>query len=66
MADKDEKNFFNLVEGMILVNSEDIAAFTNEMRRKIIPEIVQVIEERRLLAAQYALRQLKDDAMLKH
>jgi len=57
--DKDENNFFDLVEGMTPVDPKDIAAFTNEMTEKVIPEIVQVVEERRLLAAQNALRQLK-------
>lgn len=54
-----EDNFFNLIEGLRPVDPETLAEFKREMTDEVIPEIVRVVEERRMLAAESRNRQLK-------
>ena len=54
-----EDNVFDLIEGLRPVDPETLAEFKREMTDEVIPEIVRVVEERRMLAAESRNRQLK-------
>lgn len=57
---KDEdKGVFDLVEGLTSVDPKALADFKQEMTQEVIPEIVKVVEERRMLAAESRHWQLK-------
>jgi hypothetical protein len=57
---KDEdKGVFDLVEGLTSVDPKTLADFKQEMTQEVIPEIVKVVEERRMLAAESRHWQLK-------
>ena len=60
MADKKEgESVFNQVEGFSPVDPSALLDFKQTMSKEVIPEIVRVIEERRLLAAESRHWQLK-------
>lgn len=57
--DRKEKNIFDLIEGFEAVDPEALADFKRAMTDEVIPEIVEVVEERRLAAAESRHWQLK-------
>ncbi|MHB1142893.1 MAG: hypothetical protein ACYC1T_14200 [Sulfuricaulis sp.] len=57
--DRKEKNIFDLIEGLEAVDPEALADFKRVMTDEVIPEIVEVVEERRLAAAESRHWQLK-------
>lgn len=58
-SDKPTNSVFETVEGLTLVDPEVFKDFQQAMTEEVIPEIVKVIEERRLLAAHTRHQQLK-------
>jgi len=48
---KDEKGVFDLIEGLKSVDPQELEEFKHAMAEDVIPEIVKIVEERRLLAA---------------
>lgn len=54
-----EKGLFDLIEGLQPVDPNALAEFARAMTEDVIPEIVKVVEERRLRAAESRLWQLK-------
>jgi hypothetical protein len=58
--DKEEKKgVFDLVEGLTVIDPNALAEFKQEMTEAVIPEIVKIVEERRVLAAESRHWQLK-------
>ena len=56
----DEKQgVFELVQGLTKVDPQQLAEFKRAMTEEVIPEIVKIVEERRLQAAESRQRQLK-------
>ena len=53
------KSVFEIVEGLTPVDPQVVKDFQQAMNEQVIPEIVQIIEERRLLAAQTRHLQIK-------
>jgi hypothetical protein len=58
MDDK-EKGVFDIIEGLQPVDEAALAEFSRAMHEEVIPEIVKVVEERRLAAAESRHWQLK-------
>jgi hypothetical protein len=56
--DKKEDSIFDLIEDLEPVDPKTIAEFERAMD-EVIPKIVEVVEERRMLAAESRRRQLK-------
>jgi hypothetical protein len=56
---EDKNGVFDLVEGLTAVDPNALAEFKQEMTEEVIPEIVKIVEERRLLAAESRHWQLK-------
>jgi hypothetical protein len=52
-------NVFDLIEGLTPVDPSAFEDFRREMTTEIIPQIVKIVEERRLLAAKSTNWQLK-------
>lgn len=61
MSDEKEekKGVFDLVEGLTAIDPSALADFKQEMTQEVIPEIVKIVEERRMLAAESRHWQLK-------
>ena len=57
--EKNEKSLFTIIEGLTRLDPALLAEFKDEMTREVIPEIVKVVEERQLLAAESREKQLK-------
>lgn len=58
--DKEEKKgVFDLVEGLTVIDPKALTEFKQEMTDAVIPEIVKIVEERRVLAAESRHWQLK-------
>lgn len=57
--DKEKDSIFDLIEDLKPVDPQTIAEFERAMDDEVIPEIVRVVEERRMLAAESRRRQLK-------
>lgn len=55
----DDKKVFDLIEGLTPIDPKALAEFKEEMTQEVIPEIVKVVEERRMLAAESRHWQLK-------
>jgi len=55
----EDKKVFDLIEGLTAVDPKALADFKQEMTQEVIPDIVKVVEERRLLAAESRHWQLK-------
>ena len=53
-----EKPVFGVVKGRS-VSKEELAGFVTTMNQKVIPEVVDMMEKRRLLAVQKRDEQLK-------
>ena len=45
---KEDKGVFDLIEGFTAVDPAALAEFKQEMTQQVIPEIVKVVEERRV------------------
>jgi hypothetical protein len=58
MNDK-ETGVFDQIEGLIPVDQNALEDFKREMTENVIPEIVQVMEERQMLAAESRHRELE-------
>ena len=56
---KKEESIFDNIEGLTEVDPEALAEYKKEMTEKVIPEIVQIVEERRMLAAESRYREMK-------
>ncbi len=56
---EEDKGVFDLVEGLTSIDPNALADFQREMTQEVIPEIVKVVEERRMLAAESRQWQLK-------
>jgi len=57
--DNQEKDVSDVIKGLTPVDPKVLEAFTREMTDQVIPEILRVVEERRVLAAESRLWQLK-------
>jgi hypothetical protein len=57
--DKRNSSLFDQIDGLKPVDPKAIAAYLRAMTQEVIPEIVKVIEERRLLASESRNWQLK-------
>jgi hypothetical protein len=57
--DSEETGVFDRVEGLTPVDAAALEDFKRAMTDEVIPEIVRVVEERRLLAAKSRHWQLK-------
>jgi len=58
--DKEQKKgVFDVVEGLTVIDPNALAEFKQEMTEAVIPEIVKIVEERRVLAAESRHWQLK-------
>ena len=55
----EDKKVFDLIEGLTPIDPKALAEFKQEMTQEVIPEIVKVVEERRMLAAESRHWQLK-------
>lgn len=56
---KKEGNAFESIEGLTPVDPKALADFQREMNEQVIPEIVKVVQDRRMLAAESRHWQLK-------
>ena len=56
---KDDRSIFNLVEGFSDVDPKDLNEFIKTMENKTIPAIVEIVEKRRLSAAESRHKQLR-------
>lgn len=54
-----ENSIFEQIEGLENVDPEALEDFKRAMTEEVIPEIVRVVEERRMLAAETRQRKLK-------
>ena len=52
-------NVFDLIDGLAPVDPKAFEDFRQEMASEVIPQIVKIVEERRLLAAKSRSWQLK-------
>jgi hypothetical protein len=60
MEDKrDTKGVFDLIEGLKQVDPRALEDFEHAMKDEVIPEIVKIVDERRLKAAESRHWQLK-------
>jgi hypothetical protein len=58
-SEKPNQSVFEVVEGLTEVDAEAVEEFRRAMTEEVIPEIEEVIQERRTLAASTRMRQLK-------
>ncbi len=58
-SDREEKGVFDLIQGLTPVNPKALEEYLKTMNQEVIPEIVKVVEERRILAAESRHWQLK-------
>jgi hypothetical protein len=56
---KEGRDVLDSIEGITPIDPAKLAEFEQAMTEHVIPEIVEVVEERRLLAAKNRHRQLK-------
>jgi hypothetical protein len=56
---KEAKGVFDLIDGLSPVDPRGLEDFNRAMTEEVIPEIVEIIEERRLKAAESRHWQLK-------
>ncbi len=59
MEKKDEKKVSELIPELMPVDPKAIEDFKREMTDEVIPKILEVVEERRVRAAESRQRQLK-------
>jgi hypothetical protein len=57
--EKDERDVFAVIEGLTAVDPGVLESFERAMTEDVIPEIIRVVEERRILAAESRQWQLK-------
>lgn len=57
--EKKEKDVFNAIPGLKRVDPKAFEEFRRTMTDEVIPEIIRVVEERSMLAAESRQRQLK-------
>jgi hypothetical protein len=57
--DKKEEDISEVLRGLTPINPKDLEDFRIEMADNVIPEILRVVEERRILAAESRQKQLK-------
>jgi hypothetical protein len=57
--DKNESDVFEAIQGLKAVDPNALEEFKQAMNEEVIPAIVQVVEERRMLAAESREWQLK-------
>jgi len=54
-----KNDVFELIEGLKPVDQSAVESFQKGMKEQVIPDILRIVEERRTLAAQSGLWQLK-------
>lgn len=54
-----KESMFDNIAGLTKVDPEALADYEKEMTEKVIPEIVQIVEERRMLAVESRYREMK-------
>jgi hypothetical protein len=59
MDNKDNEDVFKLVEGLKPVDPKKLVEFERAMKDEVVPDIVKVVEQRRLFAAESRVRQRK-------
>lgn len=59
MDEKEAKGVFELIDGLKSVDPQKLKDFETTMRDEVIPQIVDIIEERKLKAAESRNWQLK-------
>lgn len=59
MDEKETKSVFELIDGLEPIDPQKLKEFEKAMTDQVIPEIVEIIEERRLKAAECRNWQLK-------
>jgi hypothetical protein len=57
--DNKEKDVSEVLQGLTPIDPKELEDFKREMSDKVIPEILRVIEARRILAAESRQKQLK-------
>jgi hypothetical protein len=57
--EKSEKSVFDLAEGIEPVKQSMLEQYERKMTEEVIPDIVYIVEQRRLFAAESRLKQLK-------
>ncbi len=57
--ERKDADVFEVIEGLTLVDPNALVEFQRTMTEEVIPEIVRVVEERRMLAAESRQWQLK-------
>ena len=55
----EKQDVFELIQGLTEVDPQQLAEFKRTMTEEVIPEVVKVVEERRLHAAESRQWQLK-------
>ena len=53
-----KERIFDQIKGLTPVNQKDLQRYENEMNKTVIPEIVQKVEEREMLAAESRHREM--------
>jgi hypothetical protein len=59
MKEKGHEELSALIPGLTPVDPQAIESFKDEMNQRVIPEILKVVEERRLLAEESRQMQIK-------
>lgn len=59
MDKNDNEDVFKLVEGLKPVDPTKLVEFERTMKDEVVPDIVKVVEQRRLFAAESRVRQRK-------
>jgi hypothetical protein len=57
--DKDKPDLFDEIEGLTPVGPDTLEQFKREMIENVIPDIVRIVEQRRMLAAESRHRKLE-------
>jgi len=59
MDKNDNEDVFKLVEGLKPVDPKKLVEFERTMKDEVVPDIVKVVEQRRLFAAESRVRKRK-------
>jgi hypothetical protein len=59
MTDENARGVFEVIEGLTIVDPNELEEFKRAMIEEAIPEIVRTVDERRLRAAESRLWHLK-------
>ncbi len=59
MTNEESKSVLEVIEGLTKIDPKELEEFKKAMTEEVIPEIVKIVEERRLRAAESRQWQLK-------